>query len=138
MEDRRAAVSPAEGGGASAVGDQIGNGSQAAQLVMTDQSNISPYTWIVTRDAVLGDSSDAVGKIGPNGSRNRERFDKIIIHGDHFRLINHSGEVQFTGYILGTFDGNEPLEDYGRENGCSKIEYERDGEWVSVEQLRAV
>lgn len=109
-----------------------------SKTVMTEQSNISPYTWIVTRDAVLGDSSDAVGKIGPNGARNRERFDKIIIHGDHFRLINQSGEVQFTGYILGEFQGNEPLDDYGRENGCSRIEYERDGEWVSVDRLRAV
>ena len=102
---------------------------------MSEQTNASKYTWIVTRDAILGDDSEAVGKIGPAGARNRERFDKIIIHGDHFRLINPSGEVQFTGYILGTFDGPEPLEDYGRENGCSRIEYERDGEWVPVERL---
>jgi len=91
-----------------------------------------PYTWIVTRDAVLGDSSDAVGKIGPRGSRNRERFDKIIIHGDHFRLLNEAGEVQFTGYILGRYRGPEPLHDYGLGNGCARIEYERDGEWVEV------
>lgn len=103
---------------------------------MSEQSSPASYTWIVTRDAILGDSSDAVGKIGPHGARNRERFDKIIIHGDHFRLINQSGEVQFTGYILGEFLGPEPLEDYGRENGCSRIEYERDGEWVSVDRLQ--
>ena len=104
---------------------------------MSEQTSINEYTWIVTRDAILGDSSDAVGKIGPHGAQKRERFDKIIIHGDHFRLINQAGEVQFTGYILGTFDGPEPLEDYGRENGCSRIEYERDGEWVPVDRLRA-
>jgi hypothetical protein len=92
----------------------------------------SPYTWIVTRDAVLGDSSDAVGKIGPRGARKRERFDKIIIHGDHFRLLNDDGEVQFTGYILGEYRGPEPLSDYGVSNGCSRIEYEHDGEWVEV------
>jgi hypothetical protein len=104
---------------------------------MSEQTSINSYTWIVTRDAILGDSSDAVGKIGPHGAQKRERFDKIIIHGDHFRLINQAGEVQFTGYILGDFSGPEPLEDYGRENGCSRIEYERDGEWVPVDRLRA-
>lgn len=91
--------------------------------------DISPYTWIVTRDAILGDSSDAVGKIGPRGARHRERFDKIIIHGAHFRLSNEQGEVQFTGYILGDYKGGEPLEDYGTSNGCTRIEYERDGKW---------
>ena len=96
-------------------------------------NDIAPeYTWIVTRDAILGDSSDAVGKIGPRGAKNRERFDKIIIHGDHFRLLNDADEVQFTGYILGNYQGPEPLEYYGRGNGCSRIESERDGEWVSV------
>jgi hypothetical protein len=98
---------------------------------MNEQSN--PYTWIVTRDAILGDSSDAVGKIGPRGAKNRERFDKIIIHGDHFRLLNDAGVVQFTGYILGEYEGREPLDDYGRNNGCTRIEYERAGEWVAVE-----
>ncbi len=97
---------------------------------MNDQT--PEYTWIVTRDAILGDSSDAVGKIGPRGARNRERFDKIIIHGAHFRLLNDAGEVQFTGYILGDYKGNEPLEDYGRSNGCSRIEYERDGQWQAL------
>jgi hypothetical protein len=93
---------------------------------------VSPYTWIVTRDAVLGDSSDAVGKIGPRRAAQRERFDKIIIHGAHFRLLNDAGEVQFTGYILGDYKGSEPLEDYGRSNGCSHIEYERDGQWQAL------
>ena len=97
---------------------------------MSEQN--SPYTWIVTRDAILGDSSDAVGKIGPRGAKNRERFDKIIIHGDHFRLLNDAGEVQFTGYILGDYQGLEPLRDYGQSNGCTRIEYERDGTWVPV------
>ena len=96
---------------------------------------MSKYTWIVTRDTVLGDSSDAVGKIGPKGAENRARFDKIIIHGEHFRLLNDAGETQFTGYILGEFEGREPLDDYGVENGCHSIEYERDGEWVPLERF---
>ena len=94
--------------------------------------DFSPYTWIVTRDAILGDSSDSVGKIGPRGAAHRERFDKIIIHGAHFRLLSEQGEVQFTGYILGDYKGFEPLDDYGRANGCSGIEYERDGQWQAL------
>ncbi len=86
----------------------------------------------MTRDVVLGDSSDAVGKIGPSGAAHRERFDKIILHGDNFRLINDRGETQFTGYILGEYEGKEPLSDYGYDNGCTQIEYERDGTWVAV------
>ncbi len=96
---------------------------------------MSKYTWIVTRDTVLGDSSDAVGKIGPRGAENRARFDMIIIHGEHFRLLNDAGETQFTGYILGDFEGREPLDDYGVENGCSRIEYEQEGEWIPPERF---
>ena len=69
---------------------------------------MSEYTWIVTRDSVLGDSSDAVGKIGPRGATKREPFDRVIIDGEHFRMLSADGEVQFSGYILGAFDGREP------------------------------
>lgn len=90
------------------------------------------YTWIVTRDSVLGDTSEAVGKIGPSGSKSRERFDIVILKGEHFRLLDATGEPQFSGYIVGEYNGPEPLEDYGRANGCIAIEYERDGEWVQA------
>ena len=70
---------------------------------------MSTYTWIVTRDTVLGDSSDAVGKIGPPGAKNRARFDQVIIHGERFRMLNPAGEAQFSGYVHGEFNGREPL-----------------------------
>ncbi len=95
------------------------------------------YTWIVTRDTILGDSSEAVGKIGPSGSTNRAPFDSVIIHGEHFRMLNDAGEAQFSGYILGNYRGHEPLDDYGSENGCSMIEFERDGRWVSLEEFQS-
>ncbi len=88
------------------------------------------YHWIVTRDSIVGDSSDAIGKVGPSGTSSRPRFADLIIRGTHFRLLNDQGKVQFTGYILGDFEGHEPLVDYGVDNGCSQIEYERDGSWV--------
>ena len=98
--------------------------------------NYTHYTWIVTRDTILGDSSEAVGKIGPSGSKSRAPFDSVIIHGEHFRMLNEAGEAQFSGYILGDYRGNEPLEDYGSENGCSTIEFERDGEWISLAEFQ--
>lgn len=94
------------------------------------------YTWIVTRDTILGDSSEAVGKIGPSGVGNRAPFDSVIIHGEHFRMLNDAGEAQFSGYILGNYRGREPLDDYGSENGCAFIEFELNGEWISLEEFQ--
>ena len=104
---------------------------------MAKDPHDSGYTWIVTRDTILGDSSEAVGKIGPSGARNRAPFDTVIIHGEHFRMLNAAGEAQFSGYILGEYSGREPLDDYGSDNGCTSIEYERNGEWIPVEELVA-
>ncbi len=105
---------------------------------MTEGANkYTHYTWIVTRDTILGDSSEAVGKIGPSGSADRAPFDSVIIHGEHFRMLNDAGEAQFSGYILGNYRGREPLDDYGSENGCSLIEFEHDGEWLTLEEFQS-
>lgn len=94
---------------------------------------MSDYTWIVTRDRFVGDSSDAVGKIGPSGATDRAPFDTVIIHGEKFRLLNTNGESEFHGYIHGRYSGLEPLDEYGRNYGCTDIEYERDGTWVALD-----
>ena len=93
---------------------------------------MSEYTWVITRDSVLGESSDAVGKVGPSGADRRQPFDVVIRDGDRFRLLNGEGRVEFSGYILGKYEGAEPLADFGRDNGCTTIEYARDGDWVVV------
>jgi len=105
--------------------------------VIEGSKNYTHYTWIVTRDSILGDSSEAVGKIGPSGSTNRAPFDSVIIHGEHFRMLNAARVAQFSGYILGQFRGREPLDDYGSENGCTIIEFERDGNWLSLEEFQS-
>ena len=43
----------------------------------------------------------------------------------------------FEDDILGEYRGHEPLDDYGSENGCSMIEFEQDGEWVSLEEFQS-
>jgi hypothetical protein len=62
---------------------------------------VSKYTWIVTRDAVLGDSSDVAGQIGPKGAKRRFRFDTVIMREAHFRLLGTIGQVLYRGYIFG-------------------------------------
>lgn len=93
---------------------------------------MSKYTWVVCRDERLGHSSDAIGRIGPPGAKDRARFDHVIVHGAHFRLLNRDGEVCYLGYIEGDYSGREPLDDFGLENSCTDIQYERFGEWVSA------
>lgn len=103
---------------------------------------MSDYIWIVTQERLLGDSSDAVGQIGPRGASKPVRFDTVINRGLHFRLLTKDGAPRYVGYILGELSGFEPLDDYGRQNGCTDIEYERDGRWVApagaVPLIRAV
>ena len=95
--------------------------------------SMSKYTWIVTADRFVGDSSDAIGKIGPSGASDRAPFNTVILHGRKFRLLNGHGETEFHGYIYGEFRGEEPLEEYGREYGCTNIEYEQDGQWLGLD-----
>lgn len=92
---------------------------------------MSKYTWVVTKGNIVGGNSAAVGKIGPSGSKNRLRFDIVIKHGEHFRMLSVDGEVTHSGYIIGEYTGNEPLDEYGRENGCTNIQYFRDGRWMA-------
>jgi len=106
--------------------------SQAVPPNSPDARPRARYTWIVTRDTVLGDSSDAVGRIGPHGMRGRASFDRVIRDGAHFRLLDGADVAQFSGYILGDYRGPEPLADFGRDNGCVRIEYESDGGWVEA------
>jgi hypothetical protein len=90
---------------------------------------MAKYTWIVARDRVSGDNRDAVGQIGPPGAKNRASFEAVVRRGAHFRLLDSRGEVRYTGYILGEYQGSEPLEEYGRWNGCTQIQYQSDGVW---------
>ena len=95
---------------------------------------MSDYTWILTQHNLLGDSSDAVGQIGPRGSKKRLRFDTVISRGVQFPLRTTEGALRYAGYIPGEFSGFEPLDDYGRRNGCTDIEYERDDCWVAPQE----
>ncbi|MEM7406178.1 MAG: hypothetical protein AAF458_12840 [Pseudomonadota bacterium] len=93
---------------------------------------MSKYTWIVTKDELDGNVSEAVGKIGPPGEQHRFRFDRVITGGKEFRLLTDDGQVKYSGFILGEFSGQEPLDEYGRHFGCTSIQYRERGRWVKV------
>ena len=38
----------------------------------------------------------------------------------------------FSGFILGSYDGAEPLFEYGYDLGCVAIAYKRNGRWVPL------
>jgi hypothetical protein len=56
----------------------------------------------------------------------------VLKEGEHFRLLNREGQVRFLGMILGTYQGVEPLVDFGIARQCYVIQYRRDGKWVRV------
>ncbi len=94
---------------------------------------MSKYTWVITQDDVPGDVSSAFAKIGPTGVGNRMSLGQVIQDGEHFRLLDGAGEVKYTGYINGDYAGPEPLEDFGREHGCTDIEYDVGDRWAALD-----
>ena len=59
--------------------------------------------------------------------------DIVIKEGQQFRMLDENDEVRYTGWIHGNYTGREPLEEYGGEKGCVRIELEHDGEWIPVQ-----
>ncbi len=90
------------------------------------------YTWIVTKDELDGNISDAVGKIGPPGGKHCFRFNQVIAAGREFRMLTDDGQVKYSGFILGDYQGHEPLEEYGVHLGCSAIQYKQHERWHTV------
>lgn len=93
------------------------------------------YRWVIVRnDTALDQTSSRTARIGPSGASPALLVPRIMENGERFRLRDGNGAVRFTGSILGEYRGDEPLEDYGRANGCVRIEYEREGRWVSLQE----
>jgi hypothetical protein len=95
---------------------------------------LSKYTWIVTKDELDGNVSEAVGKIGPPGEQHRFRFNRVITGGKEFRLLTEDGQIKYSGFILGDYRGEEPLAEYGRHFGCVSIQYRERGRWVKFDR----
>ena len=95
---------------------------------------MSKYTWVITQDADRFETSNLALKKGPSGAKNRAPLGVVVQEGEKFRMLNDLDERPITGYIVGEFTGLEPLDEYGRQFGCTAIEFKRDGEWVRLPQ----
>lgn len=90
------------------------------------------YAWMVTGTGDDGETtSELVSRLGP-GVEYHAGINNLVSRGAHFRMLEDSGRVLFSGYIVGECTGREPLDEFGRDRGCSAIEYERKGNWVAL------
>ena len=90
----------------------------------------SRYAWVITKDFVHSDVDESIAKRGPAGTSRAFPTPVIISKGHDFRLMSADGEVQYCGMILGSYQGLEPLSEFGRQHTCCHIEYLREGNWV--------
>lgn len=90
------------------------------------------YAWLITSDVAAADTSASVGRRGPPGADSALTTARVVKEGEQFRLLNRKGQVRFLGMILGTYQGVEPLVDFGVARECFVIQYKRDGKWVRV------
>jgi hypothetical protein len=93
----------------------------------------SRYAWVITKDFADSDVDESIAKRGPAGTSQTFPTPVIISKGDDFRLMSADGEVQYCGMILGSYQGLEPLSEFGRQHACCDIEYLREGNWVRFE-----
>ena len=77
-------------------------------------------------------SSNGALKKGPDGVKEHAPLSMIFLEGRPFRMRYALGDQTIAGYIVGEYTGLEPLEEYGKQCGCTTIEYERNGQWTPL------
>ena len=88
---------------------------------MTTQIAPAYYAWVITKAFGEGEE-EMVGLEGPSN----HCFDPMVVQerGVVFRLYDDDGNLCFQGYIIGKYNGFEPLDDWGRGGyGCTEIRY---------------
>lgn len=105
------------------IGESL-EGSAKTQSQSQD-CGLARYTWVITSiDSVSQGTSKEIAIVGPRGSTQHAPLARVICEGRWFRLVDTNGIAQYGGFILGDYLGDEPLRDYGSDNGCADIEYE--------------
>ena len=84
----------------------------------------------------MEDTAANLGKLGPPGASRQFPLRKVLTEGRQFRLRDREGKVAFSGNIAGRFKGPEPINDFGLDHGCFRIEYLRGEEWVELKLKR--
>lgn len=99
-------------------------------------SELAPYAWIITSVTPHGGCPESErGTIGPSRAPNFLICETRRRKAQAFRMLDDDGIIYYYGRIAGTFDGFEPLEDFGTPNaGCTSIQlYDRDKkEWNTL------
>lgn len=80
------------------------------------------YGWIITKEHVLE------GFAPTEGTREYPQSDftndYIAEHGKYFHLLDEDDDVCYEGMIVGEYNGDEPLIEFGiPEWGCERIVY---------------
>ena len=96
--------------------------------MLINQDTEQDYAWVIVKDNIADveitppSNLNAVGMIGPHWAK--YDADYIKKHGARFRMSDDDGEIYYYGYIVGDYEGFEPLDDFGLPNaGCAHIEY---------------
>ena len=112
-------------------------GAAAGQIAAPAAVSNAPqgYAWLITAGGVE-DTAANLGKLGPPGTKRLFPLRKILSEGRQFRLRNQDGKIAFTGNIVGKFKGPEPINDFGLDHGCFRIEYLRGEEWMELRLKR--
>ncbi len=108
------------------------NGSAAPPRRDEGVFELAPYAWVITIDAFNPDPSESIATRGPRGTAQAYPTPKIVDSGQAFRLFGTDGALRYQGTILGTYQGSEPLREFGQGHGCCTIAYLRDGQWVPM------
>lgn len=106
------------------------NDSDASPVSTTNGSSPPVYAWVVTCDLTNPDTTEAMARRGPPGTSLNFPTTRVVADGTDFRLTGTDGKVRFTGMILGTYRGNEPLVEFGIRHDCSAIEYLGERGWA--------
>ena len=80
----------------------------------------------------MQDTAANLGRLGPPGASRQFPIRRVLAEGREFRLRDRDGRITHTGLIAGEFRGPEPVNDFGLDHGCMRIEYLRDGEWQEL------
>ena len=100
-----------------------GMNETAAADIHSSQSELGQYTWMLFGDLTGGNTGVRVWQSGPEDGARRASYQELVKAGKPFELSNKDGDVLYTGYIVGSFCGEEPLADYGAQHGCCQITY---------------
>ncbi len=92
----------------------------------------SKYSWYFEEDDSYGEGKGPIHPVsGPSGSTRLK--EEIKRDGKKFRLLDDDKNIYGYGWIVGDYDGFEPLDDYGTPGlGATEIQYQNNGRWETL------